>query len=486
MRTFLLCLAATTKIGLLSSRLRFTFWRYRPCHVVLGWLVISVLTLTSQGAEIGEVYAFADYYNPSGLLLADDGALYGTASGALNTGIVFRVTMNGEFTSLAGLSPTIASPFEGGPLIREPNGAFYGASYSGGAYNYGSIFRVSSDGIVTRLASFNGTNGARPFAGLTRGRDGFFYGTTAYGGPSYTGGPGSVLAIPGTVFKVDTNGILTTIVAFNRTNGATPEARLLLSLDGDLYGTTLGGGDGSSGTIFRTTSGGALNTLVSFGGTNGAAPYGGLTQTADGTFYGTTSRGGTSDYGTLFRLGTNGAFTLLASFTGTNGSYPHSDLVQGSDGSLYGTTQFGGPAFDGSQNSGNGTVFRLLGNGSLVTLGAFAGTNGSGPLTVVAQASNGYLYGTCNTGGSHGSGNVFRIANRILLRISIQPDGGRSLSWNAVPGMNYKLQYCSDLNIALWNEIGGSVQATNVVMSTLDSSAGETQRFYRIVETSDP
>src|ERR1019366_2584164 len=72
------------------------------------------------------------------------------------------------------------------------------------------------------------------------GRDGNFYGTTAYGG----GGQG-------TAFMLTTNGALTSLVSFNSTNGATPYAGLTPGIDGNFYGTTYSGGSSSNGTVFR-------------------------------------------------------------------------------------------------------------------------------------------------------------------------------------------------------------------------------------------
>jgi len=76
---------------------------------------------------------------------------------------------------------------------------------------------------------------------LALGSDGSFYGTTSQGGSSGYG----------TVFKVTTNGTLTTLVNFDNTNGATPYARLALGSDGSFYGTTSQGGSGGGGVIFR-------------------------------------------------------------------------------------------------------------------------------------------------------------------------------------------------------------------------------------------
>jgi uncharacterized repeat protein (TIGR03803 family) len=103
------------------------------------------------------------------------------------------------------------------------------------------VFKVTTNGVLTTLASFTGGNGAFPEAGLTQGSDGNFYGTT------YWGGSGGV----GTVFKVTTNGALTTLVSFTSDNGANPQAGLTLGSDGHFYGTTSGGGSGGGGTVFR-------------------------------------------------------------------------------------------------------------------------------------------------------------------------------------------------------------------------------------------
>ena len=88
----------------------------------------------------------------------------------------------------------------------------------------------------------------------------------------------------------------------------------------------------------------------------------GLVQGTDGNFYGTTESGGTYGNGTVFRTSSNGtSLTNLFSFAGTNGAAPQAALVQGSDGNLYGTTTYGGNGYDGYFESGNGTVFRLVG-----------------------------------------------------------------------------------------------------------------------------
>src|SRR5208282_836578 len=59
-------------------------------------------------------------------------------------------------------------------------------------------------------------------------------------------------------------------------SGQEPISPIIQGADGNLYGTTSGGGVSSDGTVFRVTTGGALTTLQSFNATDGAVPYGGL------------------------------------------------------------------------------------------------------------------------------------------------------------------------------------------------------------------
>ena len=132
-----------------------------------------------------------------------------------------------------------------------------------------------------------------PGAALVQGTDGNLYGTTAYGG-AYG---------QGTVFQATTNGVLTTLVSFNGTNGAHPSAALLQAGDGNFYGTTaFGGTNGNNGTVFQMTPAGLLTTLLSFYGTNGSQPFAGLIQGSDGNFYGTTVLGGAKNLGSVFQM----------------------------------------------------------------------------------------------------------------------------------------------------------------------------------------
>lgn len=127
------------------------------------------------------------------------------------------------------------------------------------------------------------------------GLDGNLYGTT-YG---YQNGPDF-----GTAFKITTDGSLTILHAFTgRDDGGNPFADLTQGSDGNFYGTTTIGGAHNNGTVFQITTNGSLATLFSFtGGFDGAEPRGSLLQGSDGSFYGTTSTGGEGASGTVFRL----------------------------------------------------------------------------------------------------------------------------------------------------------------------------------------
>src|SRR5207248_1040450 len=96
----------------------------------------------------------------------------------------------------------------------------------------------------------------------------------------------------GTICRVTTNGALTTLISFAGTNGAYPAAPVVLGNDGAFYGTTSAGGMSNYGTVFRLTSAGNFKVLASFAGSNGQSPYGGLASGPDGAFYGTTANGG--------------------------------------------------------------------------------------------------------------------------------------------------------------------------------------------------
>jgi uncharacterized repeat protein (TIGR03803 family) len=419
--------------------------------------------------------------NPFGQLVWSGGMLYGmtVSGGTLDWGTVFRLMPNGTLSTLVSFDTTNGDDPQAG-LTLGGDGNLYGTTCGGGQYNYGTVFRMMTSGTLRTLASFNYyTNGADPQAGLTQGGDGNFYGTTHSGGSSDYG----------TVFKVTTNGSLTTLVSFAGTNGTYPYAGLTLGNDGNFYGTTFEGGsafngnfDSGFGTVFRITTNGNLTTLVSFAVTNGSYPQAALTLGSDGNFYGTTTEGGNIlGFGTVFKVTTNGDLTTLVSFAGTNGSGPVAGLTLGSDGNFYGTTTGGGSSFDGYEGSGYGTVFRMTTSGTLTTLVSFDITNGEDPWTGLTLGGDGNLYGTTYYGGSGGDGTIFRLNIVPSFQAVTVTNGTLSLNWSTLAGLKYQVQYNSDLSSSNWTSLGSPATSIGATLSTTDSITNGPQRFYRVM-----
>jgi uncharacterized repeat protein (TIGR03803 family) len=351
------------------------------------------------------------------LIQASDGYFYGTTyiGGASNWGTIFRINTNGGLTSLYSFTGGDDGAAPAAELVQGSDGYLYGTTVGGGKYQfgysgYGTVFKISTNGALTNLYSFTGGNdGSSPGGGLIQGGDGYLYGTTGYGGTNDDG----------TLFKFSTNGTLSTLYAFTGTNdGANPNAALAEGSDGNLYGTTVGGGADGAGTVFMATTGGELTRLYSFiGDHDGANPSCVLSEGSDDNFYGTTSSGGASSYGysgngnsqsgygTVFKISSTGTLTCLYSFTGgDDGEFPYAGLVQGSDGYFYGTTS-------GYQNGPPwGTVFQIDPSGLLFTLYSFSGGNdGANPYAGLVEGGDGYFYGTTAAGGTNNVGTVFRI-----------------------------------------------------------------------------
>ncbi|HTV43320.1 MAG TPA: choice-of-anchor tandem repeat GloVer-containing protein [Candidatus Sulfotelmatobacter sp.] len=445
-----------------------TFLRCGNCLLSALLLVVCITSSvsTSQAQIVQPIYSFplGGEYPESALTLGPDSNFYGTTSqgGSSGEGTVFRVTTNGTLTTLysfsagdennSGYYTNSDGAQPSAALTLGPDGNFYGTTQHGGTNGDGTVFEVTSDGVLTTIHSFSAlnsnygnTDGAQPSAALTLGLDGNFYGTTQSGGSSGYG----------TAFEVTTNGTLTTLASFANTNGANPYAGLTLGPDGNFYGTTESGGSSGYGTVFKVTTNGVLTTLYSFTATifdgssyqytnsDGEQPQASLTPGPDGNFYGTTAYGGDSGYGTVFRVTTSGALTTLVSFASTNGANPYAGLAPGPDSNFYGTTEYGG-------SDGEGTVFRVTANGILTSLYSFAtvqdgkgnALDGVQPQASLAPGPDGNFYGTTYQGGSSGSyGTVFQVTTNgvlsTLVNLESAPNGGDPNALTLGPDGNF-------------------------------------------------
>ena len=335
----------------------------------------KVLHSFGKGKEGASPYA--------SLILDAAGNLYGTttAGGAHNNGTVFELTpgANGGWTEKILHSFDLngkdgARPRAG--LIFDGAGNLYGTTEWGGEVGCappngcGTVFKLTlgtnGQWIHTGLHSFKGNgatsrDGANPEASLIFGANGNLYGTTYAGGRSY-----------GTVFELTpgANGSWTETVLYRFctvhrcVDGAHPFAGLIFDAQGNLYGTTGGGGaycfsSGGCGTAFQLTPGAdgkwSENVLHSFNGnSDGSGSGGNLIFDASGNLYGTTGAG-SQNKGTVFQLSqVNGQWTntVLYNFENRTGANPFDGVIFDAAGNLYGTTNSGGA------NSG-GTVFQI-------------------------------------------------------------------------------------------------------------------------------
>src|SRR5258708_7588790 len=189
--------------------------------------------------------------NPGILAQGRDGNLYGTAptGGTLGFGGVFRITPAGAYTVIYNFDGTVHGKFPRGGLALGTDGNFYGTTNQGGTSNYGTVFKITSAGVLTKLHDFAYTDGTNPYAPPIQGTDGNWYGTTSVGG---TGA--------GTVYKMTPAGALTPIHIMAFATGSLAEAPLLQGTDGSFYGTTQSGGAGD-GEIFKITAAGVVSRL---------------------------------------------------------------------------------------------------------------------------------------------------------------------------------------------------------------------------------
>ncbi|MGA7633212.1 MAG: choice-of-anchor tandem repeat GloVer-containing protein [Terriglobales bacterium] len=411
-----------------SSRLRVT-----AAGRVLAIAALGLVIAASANATENILFSFtgANGGAPDGTLIFDsEGNLYGTSvESATNANCPYGCGVVFELTPSAGAwTETILHQFTGGDdgvnpysgLVFDSHGNLYGTTFFGGGTDctdpYGDegcgiVFMLSPSGggdwKETVLYRFKGgDDGSGPFAEVIFDSHGNLYGTTLNGG-----NPNCVC---GTVFKLtpkSSGGWKKTILhvfAFGDNEGQNPYGTLVFDKGGNLYGTTYGGGN--YGTVFQLAPvemGVWRFKLIHVfeGGPDGGDPYAGLILDAHGNLYGTTAS-------TAFELTPNGddAWTeTVLYFFGDGTQFPTAPLVFDKDGNLYGTCLYGGP-----DQGDEGAVFKLTklrsGAWSEKDILGFSGSNGYYPYYAgLIFDSKGDLYGVTSAGGSANDGVVFEI-----------------------------------------------------------------------------
>jgi uncharacterized repeat protein (TIGR03803 family) len=308
--------------------------------------------------------------------------------------------------------------------------ALYGTTEFGGSSSNGVVFKVNTDGSgYAVLQSFTGSDAANPVAGLV------LAGSTLYGTARHGGNDAGLYSDGcGVVFEVNTNGSGYAVLrSFSGSDGAWPEAGLLLA-GSTLYGTTSNGGSSGQGVVFgMNTDGSEYAVLESFAyiQPNGEElPYAGLVL-AGGTLYGTTVYGGSSGGGVVFKVNTDGTgYTVLTNLNGTDGAYPYAGLVL-AGGTLYGATSNYGATTNGVL-SGRGNIFKVNTDGSgFSVLKSFTGSEGANPQASLILAGSA-LYGTTAAGGSSDDGVIFKVntdgSGYAVLKSFTGTDGARPLA----------------------------------------------------------
>ncbi|MGO8795844.1 MAG: choice-of-anchor tandem repeat GloVer-containing protein [Candidatus Sulfotelmatobacter sp.] len=383
------------------------------------------LAVCAQAQNFSYLAAFdgTNGYQPFGALTqATDGNIYGTTTngGGHGYGNVYRITPNGEITSIYDFCkrPNCADGTtpEWAPVLGS-DGNLYGTT-TGIDYGYGTVYKMALSGELTTLYTFcslaNCADGSTP-NGLVAASDGNFYGTT-FGGGNFNAG---------TIFKITPSGQFTSLYSFcslaNCADGNSPVSPLIVGSDGNLYGAAWQYNGG--GVLYRFTLAGDYKALYSFCRgifcTSGSGPLA-LVQDANGNFFGTTQYGGSKgDYGTVFELTAKQQFINLHNFDKTDGAYPDEGLTLGNDGNFYGITAEGGPA-------NAGTIFEITTAGEFKTLYTFAPPYGDEPAGPLLQATDGNLYGTTPGGpGDDPLGTVFEFSNGLSPSVKPAPGVGK-------------------------------------------------------------
>ena len=342
------------------------------------------------------------------------------------------------------------------------------------------------------------------------------------------------------MFEITAAGVYSTVYSFSsldgnssNSDGARPDAGLLLGHDGNLYGTASLGGTTAAGTVFRITPAGVFSTVYTFTLRNpstgenadGATPEAALIEDGQGNFYGTTDYAGACGSGTLFEITSAGTFLTLHSFgNGTDGGRPLAAVLLGRDGNLYGTTNAGG-------TNGTGTLFQYTASGVYTTLYNFSAadsatnyenSDGASLGCALIEGSEGTFYGVAPSGGPNGNGTIFELslppaitspttaAATVNAPFSYQITATNYATSYSVPGLSDGLKFnpykglisgtptatrTIRLSLSAGNAVGAGTEnlaitvaaATPVITSATTASDVEGQGFsYRITATNQP
>ncbi len=267
------------------------------------------------------------------------GNLYAaTAAGAASgVGAFVKLNSDGSLNQVYALDSAVAS-YPGGAPAVDAAGNMFGAAWTNDGGSNGNVFKITPGGAQSIEVDFNAVNAVGGMSLVIH--NGVLYGTSAYGGIGN-----------GNVFKVDDTGYHD---IYDFTDGGQPTSPISFDAAGNLYGTTLAGGPSGSGQLFEITAGGTFKKLWDFTGTtDGYEPYNGVVADASGNLFGTTISGGDnpSPDGVVYEYSNNGVFSVLHTFHNIPGESTelYGGVVLDGSGNLFGTlTYTNGPTAGGA------------------------------------------------------------------------------------------------------------------------------------------
>jgi uncharacterized repeat protein (TIGR03803 family) len=265
----------------------------------------TVFRVDTDGTSYQSLYHFGSIttdgeFPYAGLAVGSDGSLFGTTigGGTNNRGTVYKIQSNGSgYQVLRHFGPAFGTngAYLYGGLVVGSNDVLFGTTFSSGSGGFGNIFCLNPDGSGYRiLHQFVAGDGNNCYAALTRGKDGFIYGSTSAGG----------VTNQGTVFKIREDGTGYSLLA--NIGSAPGDGRqiyqaLAVGIDDLLYGVTSSGGTNNSGTLFRLQKDGSgYQTLFHFRTNEFASADLFINQA--GEFFGAIQNTAGPETGSLFRL----------------------------------------------------------------------------------------------------------------------------------------------------------------------------------------
>jgi len=328
-------------------------------------LAASLFTAVSAGATdtLTVFHKFVggnDGDDPNSLIQASDGNFYGTTY--LSVGTVFKVTPDGQFTTVFFLPPQNPNRYFYGDfftsVVEGPDGFLYVIARGSNNNPSPMLFRISKSG-----SDFQVVLQEAPYS-LSVASDGNFYGTDGNG-----------------IFRLSTSGTYTVLFS-SGTGGITPNGFGKQAADGNFYGGCSVAGVSGPPHVCRVTTSGAVTPIFQF--PSGRWPANGiLTQGSDGFLYGAAWKNNyTSEL--IFQLSTSGSYREI--YNSPNNCTPKtgcSTVIQASDGNLWIT------------NPPGDSVYSITTGGQLLQTVSFSSQpNAYAHPQVLIQASSGILYGT--------------------------------------------------------------------------------------------